>query len=192
MILGYTMKGDKATEYIQQEGRKATVIGFFKTCKFKSYQEGSATSEWLAAIHGKPKFITQYHSSKRGRVEFWSNLKMMEHRGGFIQPIEKDIRDLTPTRRGLYNLAMDSLIIFQHDQENKSIGKDAFVALSCTLDMAGPPLQDYFGEGLLGQARASCSIPKLPSDHLTSILEPFCAIFKKDLDIRRLRKEIPK
>ncbi|KAF9110863.1 hypothetical protein BGX27_005780, partial [Mortierella sp. AM989] len=94
------------------------------------------------------------------------------HREGMIKVTERDISNLTPIRRGLYELALDSLVCFQHDQENVSPEKDAFVALSCMLDLAGPKLQGYFEEDILKRARDSCSLQRSSSGELTTILEP--------------------
>ncbi|KAI1296359.1 hypothetical protein EDD11_007414 [Mortierella claussenii] len=310
-------RGEMAFQYIQKKGKKATPIGFFKEHGFKSYQEGSASSEWLVAIDNKPTFIAAYHNSKRERSEFWKGLKMLEdytrqlkplvmeeklavafqhnrefreyqsrwtldlnssangepssnaasvtpangasaspptfpptststststlisvstlattsssapiasaapttditsmvakkkrkihmqepykwlldaarnvHRGGMMKLTERDISNLTPTRRGLYELALDSLVCFQHDRENVSSEKDAFVALSCTLDLAGPKLQDCFEEDILKRAKDSCSVQWSSSDELMTVLEPLLTIFLKNKDPTHLRKKL--
>ncbi|KAI8599376.1 hypothetical protein EDD21DRAFT_161976 [Dissophora ornata] len=198
------MKGEIARKYIEENGRKATAIGFFKDLKFKSYQHGSASSEYLAGIQGMPKYLTEFTGSRKARSDYWENLRLMEdyerkvkpqvqmdkiavlkshsrefeqhlrssgcndvdecsaststsiliplratvtnkkrkiqleepykwlqdaalnlHRGGLMNLMEKDISNLTSTRRGLYNLALDSLILFQHDRKELSCEKDA-------------------------------------------------------------------
>ncbi|KAF9349184.1 hypothetical protein BGX26_012508 [Mortierella sp. AD094] len=112
------------------------------------------------------------------------------HRGGRMKVAERDISSLTPTRRGLYELAVDCLVCFQHDRENVSSEKDAFVALSCTLDLAGPKLQDYFEEDIIKRARDSCSVQWSSFDELMTILKPLSAIFHKNKDPKHLRKEL--
>ncbi|KAF9916853.1 hypothetical protein BX616_002642, partial [Lobosporangium transversale] len=64
---------------------------------------------------------------------------------------ERDLSNLTPTRYGLFQLALGSLICLQedyYDRGNVSTEKDAFIALPCTLYLASPKLQSYFEEDI--------------------------------------------
>ncbi|ORZ18296.1 hypothetical protein BCR41DRAFT_421543 [Lobosporangium transversale] len=100
--------------------------------------------------------------------------------------LEYDLSSMSETRAGLFQHAYDSLLLFQDNGEDIVTLKDAFVALSCTMNLSGPNLKSYFSKEILELAAHDTELLN-KQNKIANLLEPFHEnLCRNDLDISKL------
>ncbi|KAF9173236.1 hypothetical protein BGX21_005105 [Mortierella sp. AD011] len=121
--------------------------------------------------------------------EPWQTLQDCAQKVSRKRPIpflEFDISSMSETRAGLFRHAYDSLLLYQENGEDLVMLKDAFVALSCTLNLSGPNVKAYFPNEILELAMQQAVLPKKQSDIL-NVLDPFRQnLVDSDMEISKL------
>jgi hypothetical protein len=71
-------RGAIALVFLNENGRNASAIDFFKKQGYKSCDEKEANVEWQTAIKGNKRELSKYKLSAGARSLFWANLRRTE------------------------------------------------------------------------------------------------------------------
>ncbi|KAF9109163.1 hypothetical protein BGX27_007925 [Mortierella sp. AM989] len=149
----------------------------------------SSSSSSVNAVSSSTQAIKATKQKSSSLEEPWQTLQDCAQKVSQKRPmpcLEFDLSSMSETRAGLFQHAYDSLLLHQDNGEDIVTLKDAFVALSCTMNLSGPNLKSYFSKEILELADHNTALLN-KQNNIANLLEPFHEnLCKNDLDISKL------
>ncbi|KAG0199481.1 hypothetical protein BGX31_004277, partial [Mortierella sp. GBA43] len=129
-----------------------------------------------------------------GDMKAWTDLHMAAialHAGKQVDiPLEPEVANLSPAKANLLRMATSKLVLFKYNPDRGTALREAYVALSCTVDLSCGGIRCYMGNDYVTSA-AHAFTWTLDNIWRRSITEPLVDILKHRR-VKRLRGHVSK